>query len=191
MIYLGHWKALGTPPQIQLAGFAAIEKVFTGDVSTVLQLVALQSPFQDLGVDGNPLHNLRFLYAFGALTMDGKNMVRRGGVRWTVKDGVVFDNAFTVAIHGNLRNTFNGGEFGQYLFVHLAAQPIDRIDRACDHNEHDRRGVPFRFDDHQIFDSSWQLSRHPAHGFAHIVGGIGQIAARTELGPDAEIAFFR
>lgn len=52
MIYLGHWKALGTPPQIQLAGFAAIEKVFSGDVSTVLQLVALQSPFQDLGVDG-------------------------------------------------------------------------------------------------------------------------------------------
>ena len=48
-------------------------------------------------VDGNPLHNLRFLYAFGALTMDGNEMVRRGGVRWTVKDGVVFDNRALIA----------------------------------------------------------------------------------------------
>lgn len=44
-------------------------------------------------VDGNPLENLRYLYAFGALDMtaDGE-MVRRGGVRWTIKEGVVFDN---------------------------------------------------------------------------------------------------
>jgi len=33
------------------------------------------------------------LYAFGALDMtaDGE-MVRRGGVRWTIKEGVVFGN---------------------------------------------------------------------------------------------------
>jgi hypothetical protein len=44
-------------------------------------------------VDGNPLENLRFLYAFGALDMtDDGEIVRRGGVRWTIKDGVVFDN---------------------------------------------------------------------------------------------------
>ncbi|MFT7319332.1 amidohydrolase family protein [Congregibacter sp.] len=43
-------------------------------------------------VDGNPLNNLRFLYAFGAMdSADGK-IVRRGGIRWTIKDGVVFDN---------------------------------------------------------------------------------------------------
>lgn len=43
-------------------------------------------------IDGNPLHNLRFLYAFGAMdSADGK-IVRRGGIRWTIKDGVVFDN---------------------------------------------------------------------------------------------------
>ena len=41
----------------------------------------------------NPLHNFRFMYAFGALTLDDDGeMVRRGGVRWTIKDGVVFDN---------------------------------------------------------------------------------------------------
>lgn len=43
-------------------------------------------------VDGNPLHNLRFLYAFGALDSADGRVVRRGGIRWTIKDGVVFDN---------------------------------------------------------------------------------------------------
>lgn len=44
-------------------------------------------------VDGNPLENLRYLYAVGALDRtDEGEIVRRGGVRWTVKDGVVFDN---------------------------------------------------------------------------------------------------
>jgi hypothetical protein len=47
-------------------------------------------------VDGNPLENLRYLYAFGALDMVDGRLVRRGGVRWTVKDGVVFDNAALV-----------------------------------------------------------------------------------------------
>ncbi len=48
-------------------------------------------------VDGNPLKNLRYLYAFGALDMnDDGEIARRGGVRWTVKDGVVFDNAMLI-----------------------------------------------------------------------------------------------
>jgi hypothetical protein len=47
-----------------------------------------------LVVDGNPLENLRFLYAFGALDMDREGVIApRGGIRWTIKDGVVFDNA--------------------------------------------------------------------------------------------------
>lgn len=47
-------------------------------------------------VDGNPLENLRFMYAFGALDMVDGNIVRRGGVRWTIKDGIVFDNAVLI-----------------------------------------------------------------------------------------------
>ena len=47
-------------------------------------------------VDGNPLHNLRFLYAFGALDSAGGEIVRRGGIRWTIKDGVVFDNKILI-----------------------------------------------------------------------------------------------
>ena len=47
-------------------------------------------------VDGNPLQNLRFLYAFGALDSADGSIVRRGGIRWTVKDGVVFDNKILI-----------------------------------------------------------------------------------------------
>ncbi len=43
-------------------------------------------------VDGNPLDNLRFLYAFGAMDSADGAIVRKGGIRWTIKDGVVFDN---------------------------------------------------------------------------------------------------
>lgn len=48
-------------------------------------------------VDGNPLKNLRFLYAFGALDSPDGDIVRRGGIRWTIKDGVVFDNKLLIA----------------------------------------------------------------------------------------------
>ena len=48
-------------------------------------------------VDGNPLENLRFLYAFGALDMGRDGAIApRGGIRWTVKDGVVFDNGVLI-----------------------------------------------------------------------------------------------
>lgn len=44
-------------------------------------------------VDGSPLYNLRFLYAFGAMTLneDGA-MVRKGGIVHTIKDGIVIHN---------------------------------------------------------------------------------------------------
>jgi len=44
-------------------------------------------------VDGNPLHNLRYLYSFGALEREDGQIRRTGGIRWTVKGGAVFDNA--------------------------------------------------------------------------------------------------
>jgi hypothetical protein len=42
-------------------------------------------------VDGNPLHNLKVLYGTGVLTERDGKLVRAGGVRWTVKQGIVFD----------------------------------------------------------------------------------------------------
>lgn len=47
-------------------------------------------------VDGNPLENFRFMYAFGAQDMVDGKIVRRGGIRWTIKEGVVFDNRMLV-----------------------------------------------------------------------------------------------
>jgi cytosine/adenosine deaminase-related metal-dependent hydrolase len=45
-------------------------------------------------VDGNPAYNLRFLYSFGALTLDDDGeMVRTRGIVHTIKDGVVIENA--------------------------------------------------------------------------------------------------
>jgi imidazolonepropionase-like amidohydrolase len=45
-------------------------------------------------VDGNPAYNLRFLYSFGALTLDDDGeMVRTLGIVHTIKDGIVIENA--------------------------------------------------------------------------------------------------
>lgn len=41
-------------------------------------------------VDGNPLENLKYLYPTGTLEMCEGKIVRRGGVKWTIKDGIVF-----------------------------------------------------------------------------------------------------
>jgi hypothetical protein len=44
-------------------------------------------------VDGNPAYNLRFLYSFGALTLDrAGEMYRTQGIVHTIKDGVVVNN---------------------------------------------------------------------------------------------------
>ena len=42
--------------------------------------------------DGNPLENFHFLYAFGGMDFRDNEITHRGGVRWTIKGGVVFDN---------------------------------------------------------------------------------------------------
>lgn len=43
-------------------------------------------------VDANPMENLKVLYGTGAIYVNDKNVpVRKGGVRYTIKDGIVFD----------------------------------------------------------------------------------------------------
>ena len=45
-------------------------------------------------VDGNPAENLRYLYPFGAIRMDeNQQKYRTKGIIYTIKDGVVVDNA--------------------------------------------------------------------------------------------------
>lgn len=41
-------------------------------------------------VDGNPLKNLKFLYPTGVLDLKDGQVVKRGGVQWTIRDGIVF-----------------------------------------------------------------------------------------------------
>ncbi len=41
-------------------------------------------------VDGNPLENLKFLYPTGVLDIQDGKLVTRGGVKWTIKDGIVY-----------------------------------------------------------------------------------------------------
>lgn len=44
-------------------------------------------------VDENPLHNFKVLYGTGAIKLNEEtgNVERVGGVRWTIKDGIVYD----------------------------------------------------------------------------------------------------
>ena len=49
-------------------------------------------------VEANPLENLKVLYGTGAIKLDENNqVVRVGGVRYTIKDGLVFDAARLLA----------------------------------------------------------------------------------------------
>jgi adenine deaminase len=41
-------------------------------------------------VDGNPLKNIKYLYPTGVLEREMGKPVKKGGVRWTIKDGFVY-----------------------------------------------------------------------------------------------------
>ena len=43
-------------------------------------------------VETNPIANLKTLYGIGAIRLDENNVPRRvGGVKYTIKDGIVYD----------------------------------------------------------------------------------------------------
>lgn len=101
--YLWNTSGIANVRELQLmheAGLDALEVIRSATRNSALtlrrpDLGLIQTGYTaDLAiVDGNPLENLRYLYAFGALDRVNGEITRRGGVRWTVKDGVVFDNA--------------------------------------------------------------------------------------------------
>jgi imidazolonepropionase-like amidohydrolase len=44
-------------------------------------------------IEENPLENLKVLYGTGAIKLNDKNEVKRvGGVKYTIKDGIVYDS---------------------------------------------------------------------------------------------------
>jgi len=42
-------------------------------------------------IDENPLLNLKFLFPTGVLDIKGGQLVNRGGIKWTIKDGIVYN----------------------------------------------------------------------------------------------------
>lgn len=99
--FIYHLYGFGTIREMELhqeAGFHPIE-VIQQATSNGAKLLGLTSTgvvrpgFEaDLAiVDGNPLHNLKVLYGTGVEVAENGRVVRRGGVRYTIKDGIVFD----------------------------------------------------------------------------------------------------
>lgn len=43
-------------------------------------------------LEENPIQNLQVLYGTGVVKLDGDKVVRKGGVRYTVKDGIIYDS---------------------------------------------------------------------------------------------------
>ena len=99
--FIYHLYGFGTIREMELhqeAGFHPIEVIqqATSNGARVLGLtntgVVRPGFAADIAiVDGNPLHDLKVLYGLGVdVVQDGK-VVHRGGVKYTIKNGIVFD----------------------------------------------------------------------------------------------------
>ena len=85
---------------LQEAGFSPLEVVRSATLDSAKWLrIANDTGSVEIGkradlivVDGNPLENLKVLYGTGVLaaSTDGQ-LVRRGGVRYTIRRGIVYD----------------------------------------------------------------------------------------------------
>lgn len=42
-------------------------------------------------VDENPLENFKFLYPVGVIDLKDRKIIYRGGIKWTIKDGIVYN----------------------------------------------------------------------------------------------------
>ena len=99
--FIYHLYGFGTIREMELhqeAGFHPIEVIQQATSNGALALGLTQTGVirpgfeADLAiVDGNPLHNLKVLYGTGVELAEEGRVVRRGGVRYTIKDGIVFD----------------------------------------------------------------------------------------------------
>ena len=62
-------------------------------------------------VEANPLENLQVLYGTGAIKLNEKNeVIRVGGVKYTVKDGVVYDSKKLLADVRKMVKESKGGK---------------------------------------------------------------------------------
>ena len=99
--FIYHLYGFGTVREMELhqeAGFHPLEVIrhATSNAAKALGLKStgvIRPGFDaDLAiVDGNPLANLKVLYGTGVLTERDGKLVQAGGVKWTIKQGIVFD----------------------------------------------------------------------------------------------------
>ena len=117
--FIYHLYGFGTIREMELqqeAGFHPLEVIqhATSNGAKLLGLTAtgvVRPGFEAdlLVVDGNPLHNLKVLYGTGVLVEEGGRAVRRGGVKYTIKDGIVFDApALLEEVRGMVRRAKQG-----------------------------------------------------------------------------------
>jgi hypothetical protein len=82
----------------QEAGFHPIDviKHATGNNAQILGLEKTLGRIRNgyladiILVDGNPIKNLKYLYPTGVVEMEQGKLVKKGGTRWTIKDGYVY-----------------------------------------------------------------------------------------------------
>jgi imidazolonepropionase-like amidohydrolase len=99
--FIYHLYGFGTIREMELhqeAGFHPLEVIrhatSNGAKALGLKTTGVVRPGYDADlaiVDGNPLHNLKVLYGTGVLTERDGKLMQAGGVKWTVKQGIVFD----------------------------------------------------------------------------------------------------
>ena len=100
--YIWNTSGIGNVRELQLmqeAGLHPLEVIRSATRNSAItlrkpELGLIQTGFiADLAIiDGNPLKNLHYLYAFGGVDFSEDIIKNRGGVRWTIKSGIVFDN---------------------------------------------------------------------------------------------------
>ena len=84
---------------LQEAGFHPIDVIMcaTGNNAKILGYEESlgrirEGYFADLIlVEGNPLENLKYLYPTGVQVLEDGVMKTKGGVKWTIKDGIVYN----------------------------------------------------------------------------------------------------
>ena len=84
---------------LQEAGFHPIDvvQIATGNNAKILGLEdklgrVRQGFLADLIlIDENPLQNFKYLYPTGVLDLKDGKLIQRGGIKWTIKDGIVYN----------------------------------------------------------------------------------------------------
>jgi imidazolonepropionase-like amidohydrolase len=118
--FIYHLYGFGTIREMELhqeAGFQPLEVIrqatWNGAQLLGLTNTGVVRPGYDADlaiVDGNPLHNMKVLYGTGVLDAANGKLVQRGGVKYTIKKGIVFD---AEALRAEIRDLVRKAKSGE------------------------------------------------------------------------------